>query len=77
MTDRKQQRERFREVLERKSQHARERSTAAPPQPEQGSAENVSPVQPSLIEHGRPQDVVSPRAKNSGKGKKTADKWNQ
>jgi hypothetical protein len=25
----------------------------------------------------RTQDVASPRAKNSGHGKKTADKWNQ
>jgi hypothetical protein len=25
----------------------------------------------------RPQDVFSVRAKNSGHGKKTADKWNQ
>jgi hypothetical protein len=25
----------------------------------------------------RPQDEQSPRAKSSGKGKKTADKWNQ
>ena len=25
----------------------------------------------------RPQDVLDPRAKNSGHGKKTADKWNQ
>src|SRR3954467_3584182 len=25
----------------------------------------------------RTPDVVDPRAKNSGKGKKTADKWNQ
>ncbi len=25
----------------------------------------------------RPQDTLDPRAKNSGHGKKTADKWNQ
>jgi hypothetical protein len=25
----------------------------------------------------RTQDELSPRAKNAGKGKKTADKWNQ
>jgi hypothetical protein len=30
-----------------------------------------------LFAHARPQDTVSPRAKNSGHGKKTADKWNQ
>jgi hypothetical protein len=33
--------------------------------------------QPSLLEHGRPQDVRDPRKKSTGKGKKTADKWNQ
>jgi hypothetical protein len=26
---------------------------------------------------GAPQDTLDPRAKNSGHGKKTADKWNQ
>jgi hypothetical protein len=31
----------------------------------------------SLLAHERPQDEYSPRAKSSGKGKKTADKWNQ
>jgi ABC-type lipoprotein export system ATPase subunit len=30
-----------------------------------------------LIAHDRPQDTLDPRAKNSGHGKKTADKWNQ
>jgi hypothetical protein len=30
-----------------------------------------------LIEDGRTADVLSPREKSSGKGKKTADKWNQ
>jgi hypothetical protein len=31
----------------------------------------------SLIAHDRQQDQLSVRAKNSGHGKKTADKWNQ
>lgn len=31
----------------------------------------------SLIGPDRPQDETSIRAKNSGHGKKTADKWNQ
>ena len=30
-----------------------------------------------LVQPGAPQDVLSVRAKNSGHGKKTADKWNQ
>ena len=33
--------------------------------------------QPSRIEAGRPQDTRDPRAKNTRKGKITADKWNQ
>ena len=31
----------------------------------------------SLESAAREQDQLSPRAKNSGHGKKTADKWNQ
>ncbi len=31
----------------------------------------------SIIGHDRQQDQQSVRAKNSGHGKKTADKWNQ
>ena len=30
-----------------------------------------------LYRRGTPQDVTSPRAKNEGRGKVTADKWNQ
>ncbi len=30
-----------------------------------------------LIQDARSPDVLDPRAKNSGHGKKTADKWNQ
>ena len=30
-----------------------------------------------LIDDSTPQDVTSARAKSSGHGKKTADKWNQ
>ena len=33
-------------------------------------------MQDELLEQGN-QDVTSVRAKNSGHGKKTADKWNQ
>ena len=31
----------------------------------------------SLVGHDRQQDQLSVRAKSSGHGKKTADKWNQ
>jgi hypothetical protein len=30
-----------------------------------------------IASHERPPDTLDPRAKNSGHGKKTADKWNQ
>jgi len=33
-------------------------------------------LQDSLVREGN-QDQLDPRAKNSGHGKKTADKWNQ
>jgi hypothetical protein len=76
MTDERQQ-EQFKDAVERKGEEARQRS-------EQGGApEGIEPAggvqgdQESLTEHGRPQDVRSPRDKSSGHGKKTADKWNQ
>lgn len=34
-------------------------------------------TQQKVVAAGTPQDVTSVRAKNSGHGKKTADKWNQ
>jgi hypothetical protein len=34
-------------------------------------------AQDSVVDAKTPQDVTSVRAKNSGHGKKTADKWNQ
>jgi hypothetical protein len=37
----------------------------------------VRAEQESIEQPARPQDVESVRAKNSGHGKKTADKWNQ
>ena len=37
-----------------------------------------TPQEPKrLIEASTPQDVTDVRAKSSGHGKKTADKWNQ
>jgi hypothetical protein len=43
----------------------------------QQKAKADSEEQRDLVEPGRPQDVRDPRSKSSGKGKKTADKWNQ
>jgi hypothetical protein len=36
-----------------------------------------SVAEQSITEPSRPQGVVDPRTKSSGKGQKTADKWNQ
>jgi hypothetical protein len=72
MTDEKQL-ERFRQAVEEKNEDARERSEGAPPATENGVPEE----EPELHEPGRPQDTRDERAKNSGHGKKTADKWNQ
>ena len=70
-----EQLQRFREAVDRKSEAAEAASHVqspggTPPQAIQGS-------QRPLEEDGRTQDVFSVRDKNSGKGKKTADKWNQ
>lgn len=62
-----EQSDRMRRAVERKQAEARERSEAA-----RAGAEEAS-----LISHDRQQDDLDPRAKNSGHGKKTADKWNQ
>jgi hypothetical protein len=64
MTDKHEQLQRFREAIARKA------GKVPPEVAEHG-------VQPSVEEPGRPPDVESPRAKSTGHGKKTADKWNQ
>jgi hypothetical protein len=63
MTDDKQL-ERFRQAVDEKNEEAADQA----PVPEE---------QPELQDTGRPQDTRDPRAKSSGHGKKTADKWNQ
>ena len=42
-----------------------------------GKREQRDPPKPRQREALRPQDEQSARAKSSGHGKKTADKWNQ
>jgi hypothetical protein len=44
--------------------------------PEKDQRPSVVPER-EMKEAERPQDTLSPRTKNSGHGKKTADKWNQ
>jgi hypothetical protein len=76
--DRDQQ-EAFKEAVERKKEDSEERSRAQRPLAGQSGGDGGVSEDPqsSLIEHGRVQDTLSPRDKNAGKGKKTADKWNQ
>jgi len=70
-------RERFAEAVERKKDEARERSHQ-PGAPAPGETGGIDGDQESLISDGRKsQDVYSVRDKNSCKGEKTADKWNQ
>jgi hypothetical protein len=80
MTDREEQMERFREALDGKSEDAREASHNAPRHARGGDLEldPAGQMQPGIQTDDRgSQDVLSTRAKNSGHGKKTADKWNQ
>ncbi len=74
-----EQRKRFERALEHKQEEAREKGEAN--QPFRADAEDPSGVdttiEHSLIAPGTPQDTFSARDKNQGKGKKTADKWNQ
>ena len=81
MDQREQELQRFREAVDRKSEHAREaaQSTRHSPAGGAGTAggDEVQGDEPGLTERGRPQDTYDISAKNAGKGKTTADKWNQ
>ena len=68
------QRERFGEAVEEKKRQAKEASEQTAEQTPGGSA--VGGDQHNIVQQG-PQDVRDSRKKNAGKGKKTADKWNQ
>jgi hypothetical protein len=73
---REDQLERFGEAVEEKKKEAKARSEQPGEPHPHGSA--VAGDQPGpTTDPTREQDERSPRAKNSGKGKKTADKWNQ
>jgi hypothetical protein len=51
--------------------HASKRSLNAP------APQDAPPQTQDQLKPNRPQDAASTRAKGSGHGKKTADKWNQ
>jgi hypothetical protein len=76
-----QQRQAFEQAVERKKEAAKDASEHPGRNPRQGSDVTVDAsgrAQPGIQTDDRgTQDVFSPRAKNSGHGKKTADKWNQ
>ncbi len=74
-----QQQQAFREAVDRKNHEAdlRSRAQGAGGQTAAGDPVSETPEQAPRSETGRPQDVFSIRDKNSGHGKKTADKWNQ
>ena len=72
----REQQQRFADAVERKkaeaARKARNTSTATP-----GDSPVHEEIEASEIEPGRPQDTLSPRAKNERKGKVTAENWNQ
>jgi hypothetical protein len=71
-----QQRKRFERAVERKNEEARAAS-------EQTAVQNArepdvtGEIQPDMIAANTHQDTMDARAKNTGHGKRTADKWNQ
>ena len=65
------QREGMREAVDRKTEQARAQSE------QQGRDAAFEAEQQSRETPDRQQDDLDVRAKNSGHGKKTADKWNQ
>jgi hypothetical protein len=76
-----EQQERFREAVDRKSEAAEEASHHPGQNPRLGTdvkLDSSGQMEPGIQTDDRgSQDTFSVRDKNSGKGKKTADKWNQ
>ncbi len=62
-----------REGVERKKEESEARSR----EPQQNPQGGMTDASDEMLDPGRTQDEFSVRAKNTGKGKKTADKWNQ
>ena len=72
-----QQRAAFERAVERKKEESRIASEQSGPDHPRGSEGVDGAVQETLISTATTQDAFDPRDKNSQKGKKTADKWNQ
>ena len=75
--ERDEQLEQFGKAVEEKKRRSKEASEDSRPAQDPRDGGEVSGDQEDLYAHERPQDTASVRAKNAGKGKKTADKWNQ
>ncbi len=75
--ERERQLEQFGKAVDEKKRRSKEASEATQSDAGQPTGQDVGEDQQDLYAHGRPQDTRSARAKNAGKGKKTADKWNQ
>ena len=71
-----EQQQRFREAVDRKAEEAEARSKTGAQHPRTGDVDPQTQAE-GLSATGYPQDEFDPRDKNSQKGKKTADKWNQ
>ena len=71
-----QQRAAFERAVERKKEEARIASEQTQQDHPTGSDVDGA-IQETLISTATTQDAFDPRDKNSQKGKKTADKWNQ
>jgi len=69
--------DRFGEAVEEKKKQAEEASKNAPQNPVQGVDVNTADEQSARVDRAHTQDDRDVRAKNSGKGQVTADKWNQ
>ena len=72
-----EQRKRFEQAVERKAEASREASEHSSRQNPTDDTGATQAIQDTLINTSTTQDAFDPRDKNSQKGKKTADKWNQ
>jgi hypothetical protein len=71
----RKQLDRLRDAVQRKKQESKRASEH--PEEGSGAGSELEAEQRGRVERGRPQDTASVPAKSAGKGKKTADKWNQ
>jgi hypothetical protein len=69
--------DRFGDAVEERKRQAEEASHHPRQEPSTRSSVNATDEQSARVDPAHTQDDRSVRDKNSGKGKKTADKWNQ